>query len=401
MNDFFIKINKDKIKTDKRVFLALLDLSPIQSLVSYKNALKNNEINFSDLKDLARRADIPYPLFFAPKEQVDFQIKDKEKSLMGKFPTKSEMQSGYRGTLKKGDIELIIKDISKRQEFLKNRIIRTGPDNSYIGYIAKKIKAGHSNKMIAQEFRDYFGIDLLQMRKLNKKSIVSYLCGKAEDKDIFVSLSSYNFMPQNIDKDLGMSGLCVKDKRFPFIFVNTGDGDEDPMILETEGRQIFTIISMLVCIGMNKFILNSGKGLLKKPEYKRMYALTGEILVPEEDVKGMDISSLDEIKELANIFKVTPSVVLFRLKEVGTIGSKEASKYFNLLQSEVKNKKNTPQHSPSLITGYSKYNGQRFSREIVKAYNSKKITSDEVKHMLFRKNKMDGTLLKSYLTKFE
>ncbi len=208
-------------------------------------------------------------------------------------------------------------------------------------------------------------------------------------------------MPQKIDKDLGMSGLCVKDKRFPFIFVNTRDGDEKPMILETEGRQIFTVVSMLVCIGMDKFILNSDKGLLKKPEYKRMYAITGEVLVPEDDVKGMSIGSLDEIKELANLFKVTPSVVLFRLKEVGVISPKAASLYFNELQEEVKTAQAGPQHQPSLVRGYSKYNGERFSREIVRAHNSKNITPEELKHMLFRKNKMDSTLLQEYLTKFK
>lgn len=401
MQDFFVKIGRQKIKIDRRVFIALLDFAPIEDLASYKNALRNNEINLIDLKDLAQRTDIPYPLFFAPKAKIDPQIKDYQKSIESKFVTKNEMQLGYRGFMKAGDIALLIRDMGRKQEFLKNRIFPSAADNIYIGSLVKQAKEGASKKQIADSIKKYFNIDLQYMRGLSKKSIIAYLCDKIENKNIFVSTSSYRYMPQEMDKKLRMSGFCIKDKKFPFIFINNRDGDEKPIILETEGRQIFTLVSMLVCIGMNKFILNSKRGKMKNPSFPFVYGITAELLVPREDITNMNIVSLEEIRELAKMFKVTPSVIVYRLAELRIITPKERNNYLSELRKDIEGVGGRPKRSPTPTTGYSKYNGVKFSRDIISAYSRNKITAEETKHILFRRGKIKSNLLQSYVEKFK
>ncbi|MDO8604287.1 MAG: hypothetical protein Q7K40_02715 [bacterium] len=401
MNDFFVKIKSEKVRIDKRVFLSLLDLSPIKQYVAYENALASNEISLDELKNLSARANIPYPLFFATKSKVDKQTRDKDKNLFYKLPGKAEMQLGFRGSMKPRDIEIIVKDLGRKQEFLKNRVLPTSKDNAFIGIIAKRVAERVSNKKNAEEIREYFEINLGELRKMSKDKVLSYLCNKIEGRNILVSFSSHNYMPQNMSRELGLSGLCIKDKKFPYIFINTRDGDEKPLILETSGRQIFTVISMLVSIGMNKFILSTKSGQIKKPAYKKIFAITGEILIPEADLVGINIKNLDGVKHYAQSFKITPSMLVSRLEELGLISKEVSRDYYRKLSEEILGVEQGTPRQPSQVTGYKKYNGEKLSREVTHAYEGNKISHDEIKNILFRKGKMESTLFREYIEKFK
>lgn len=401
MSGFYIKIGRDRLEIDKAVFLILLDLSPIKNYVAYEEAVAQNEISFTDLKDLAEKADVPYPLFFASKAIVDKHIKDNEKNLFDKLPTKSEAQVGVRGNLKRGEMDLIVKDLARKQEFLKNRILTQEQDNDYIGEIAKQIKQGASRKNVAEYIRSYFKIDLQELRDLSKKKVIDYLCTKIEDKNILVSISSYNFMPQNIARDVGASAICVKDKKFPYIFINTREGDEHPLFLESDGRQIFSIISMLVAVGMNKFILNMKSGNIKNRSLKQVYSITAEILIPEDDLKEIIVGNIDDIKQGANLFKVTPSMLLVRLRELGLIAEPLADAISKKLFEELEQATPVRKNQPTLVNGHGKYNGGKFSRESVRAYYAGKVSASDIKNSLFRKNRMNAFLFDQYCNTYK
>jgi len=401
MNDFFVKVGKEKIKIDKRTFLVLLDLSPIKQYVSYQNAVAINEIKFADLKELSSKANIPYPLFFATKTIIDIHIKDKAKSLFEKLPSKTEMQLNSRGKMRLEDIELIVKDLGRKQEFLKNRILTTSKDNSFVGLVAKKLKEKKQNYELADDIRSRLGVDLSVIRKISKEDVLQYLCDKSEEQGVLVSFSSYDYMPQNIDKELGVSGFCVKDKKFPYVFINTRDGDENPKILETSGRQIFTLVAMLVCIAMNKFIFSTKKEQTKSDETKKIFSIVGELLIPKKDAESITISSLEDLKEGARFFKVTPSMLLVRLRELRLIDKPTADRFRETLREEIKKVSSGHLRRPLQITGYSKYNGTRFSREVVRAHAGGKISAEEVRNVLFRKGKMDPRLFQEYSEKFK
>ncbi len=400
MDDFFVKVKKEKVKIDKEVFLSLFDLVPIKKYVAYKNALASNEITLADLKNLAQKADIPYPLFFAPKNTIDLQIKDKDKNLFEKLPGKDELRLGARGSIKVGDIEIIAKDLGRKQELFKKRVLPNEDDNEFIGCIAKKAKESVSTEILAKEIREFLEIDLNHMRRISKDDVLSYLSGKAENKNIFVSFSSHNYMPQKIDKDSGLSGICIKDKKFPYIFINTRDGDKKPKILETSGRQIFTVVSMLVCIAMNKFFISIKTGRLKDASLRQVFLITSEILIPKQDLVGIQIGTLEELKEEAKSFRVTPSMLLSRLRELQLIKKPLADMFRQQLSKELAAMKPKSLRQPLPINGYKKYNGERFSREIIRAYDARKISLIEAKNILFRKGRMGGNLFQEYKKKF-
>jgi len=52
MNNFYVKIGKEKLKVDKKVFLMLMDLSPLKQYVSYQRAAVDDEIKLIDLKEV-------------------------------------------------------------------------------------------------------------------------------------------------------------------------------------------------------------------------------------------------------------------------------------------------------------------------------------------------------------
>ncbi len=401
MDELSVKVGKGEVKIDRSVFLSLLDISPVQASALYRNTLSSDRIRFSDLKELASKAEVPYPLFFAPETVVTKHLKDKENNLFNKLPSKAEMRLVTRGFFDIKDVELIVKDLGRKQEFLKRRVLSRTTNNPFIGYVAKDVKGPHMNKQLADKIRSYLGIDLADLRTKSKAGVVNYIRDCAEHKGILVSFSSYNFMPQNLDPNLGLSGLCVKDKKFPFIFVNTRDGDEKPKILESDGRQIFTLVAMLVCIALNRFIFSTKGPKKGDPILKKVYLIVGEILIPREDLKSVTIANLDDLKRESTKFKVTPSMLLVRLRECQLIEKELGKRLRAELIAEAKSIPSSPKYQPTQTTGYGKYNGTRLSQEVIRANRGGRISLDEVKNILFRKGKMNANLLSEYSEKYK
>jgi Zn-dependent peptidase ImmA (M78 family) len=354
-----VNIGKEYIEIDKSVFLSLLDLTPIKEYKAYIDAVESQEISIKNLKSLSFKAGIPYPLFFASKKICNIQLAHKNKNIFGKLPYKNQIKIGSRGFLKVNDIELIVQDIGRKQEFLKRRILPNAQPNKFIGSLVKNIKSSTSISNIANDIREAFKIDLKYLRTLKKEKVLDYLRNCVEKKGILVSFSSHNYMPQNLDRNLLVSGICIKDLKFPFIFINTRDGDENPKIIESEGRQIFTLLSMLVCVGMNEFILSLNSYNSENKISKIALEIASEIIIPRDHISNDLISDLDALKMHAHYFCVTPSMLLYQL-ERHKIMDKAIIENFRV-QLALELKKITPKHrrAPLPVTGYSKYNGQR------------------------------------------
>lgn len=402
MKPFWVTIGKDDVEIDKRVFESLLDLSPIKEYKDYIEAIKNDRIRLEKLKKLAQKAGIPYPLFFAPKTISDKQLSHKNNNLFQKISTKDEIRLSSRGRIEIEDIELIVKDLARKQEFLKRRIATQADLNGFVGSFVKKLNQGYTLEQIAGEIRVYFGIELNYLRTISKDKVLNYLRNCIEGKGILVAFSSHNYMPQNLSKEIELSGICIKDPKFPYIFINTRDGDDKPKIIESSGRQIFTLLTMVVCVGLNIFILSSKSGKSKNDISKIAFQIASEVVIPRENLNEIQISSLDDLKEKAHYFRVTPSMLLYQLKAHKKIGKNQAESYWIQLKQEAKRTEPKHKHAPLPVTGYSKYNGERFSREVVRAHIQGKISHLEVKNILFRRGKkMDAILWNKYLKKYK
>lgn len=396
MNYISVKVKSNrKINIDKRVFLKLFNISHIKELKDYQNAISNSTISFKILKKLSFKAAVPYPLFFAPLEIVELQIADKNRHIYSKIPSKEDFSFATRGKVAVEDIELLLKDLTRKQDFLKTRILKNVTDNLFIGSISLMLKENIAIESIAEYIRNYFKINLDYLRLLNKKGVLEYLVRLVEDKNIYIALSSFNYMPQNVPPELEMSGICIKDKKFPFIFINTRDGESNPKIIESSGRQVFTLLAMLVCIGMKHFILSSTITNSKNDPAKIAYSIAGEIIVPLTHLKSIKIENLEDLKTNSEFFKVTPSMLLYRLTQTGSLPKELIDTWRQALVLEVK-KRTTNIRASLPVNAYAKYNGKRFSKEVIKAYNKGAISATEVKNILFRTGKIDNTLFTNY-----
>ena len=398
MDAISVKINRKSLNIEKKVFLGLLDYPVVQELDVYKDTLVTGQISFSDLKQLAIKAYVPYPLFFGSANVISEQIKRKDEIVSSKLPSKEDISLASRGTVTIKDIELIARDIGRKQELLKTYVLNEVPENSFVNMIPFSEKSMDSDENIATNIRNSLGIDLEYMRTLPKANVLAYLSSKSEEKYIFISFSSRDCMPQNIHRDVLFSGVCVKDKKFPFIFINRREADDNPRILETEGRQILTLVCMLVCIAMNKFIFSLKENIKRPNSFKRIYSIAGRILIPTSDLKDIQITSMDELLRYARKYKVTPSMFLMRLILEGIISKPEAEVFFEILQGKVK--KQNGRGRLKALDGYIKYNGIRFSREVSSAYKLNKINSHNVKSALFRRSKVSESFMREYINRF-
>lgn len=394
-----VNLQDGSVEIDRRAFIVLLDAGPMREYASYQSALKDGSITFVELKKLALKADVPYPLFFAPFDQVLIQQRDYNAQIELKLPGKKEFSLHSRGRLKVEDIKLIVKDISRKQIFLGRYILPNSPDNAFIGMAVRSVKQKESPVLIANNLRTALGIDLPTLRRGSKEKVVEYLVRCAEQNNIFVSFSSHNYMPQRLT-GVEMSGFCIRDPRFPFIFIHTKDGDANPRVIEPAGRQAFTLVAMLVSIAMNKFVFNNRTKESKAPYLNDIYSIAGEFLIPASEIIGETATTTEDLKILSRRFKVTPSMCLSRLLELKQIDPITAGNLRKLLKQEIDRRPGRPQ-TVGEVTGYAKYNGTRFSREVLFAERRRTISSEQTRNILFRKGKsLGGRLMREYKTRF-
>lgn len=390
------------IEIDETVFSSLLSVPTVQDLKGYKDAVSTKKISLRKLQKLARDAEVPYPLFFAPASVVKIQIDQVNKEVIAKLPTKPEMGLAVRGKFNYESIKLIATDLARKQLFLRK--LQPHPislkRNKFIGLLAKMYRRGYPLEDIAAEARRMLGIDI--KKKVRKKSeMFEYLIERAESCGILVSVSAYDYMPQNLDRNLGVSGFCMKDLYFPFVFINTRDGDEEPLVFESEGRKVFTLVSMLAAVLVGKFALGTGKPSKKtQPDILNIYKIAGMILIPDDDVRlpPHGVTSLDEVKQVANVFKVTPSMALQRLYELKLVSLQNQKDWKAELRSCLPKKQKGRRLDP--IQGYKRYNGVYFSGEVVRAYKQSVINQHQLKGALFKHGRADAQTVRSFVASF-
>jgi Zn-dependent peptidase ImmA (M78 family) len=208
-------------------------------------------------------------------------------------------------------------------------------------------------------------------------------------------------MPQNIEKDINMSGFCIKDRKYPYIFINTKESNQENIIVEPIGRQIFSLIFLLCYIGLNDYLLASGRVNRRYVNYNKIYSIAAEVLLPEREIADIKIVNLEQIRRYASIFKVTPSMFVMRCLNSGRIDKAAANEYFESLKRDFLLSKRKSQGRYNPISGFSKYNGKKLSHDVVLAYREKRISYDQTCNVLFMNRKSMGKdLVGEYMSRF-
>lgn len=191
-----VMLGHSSVVVERKVFTALFEASIAATRAGYRRALQTGTVKFKTLVELARIAQIPYTLFFAPFEVVEEQVRHKTEVLLTGVG-KNTFALNTRGSVQLFDIELILKDLLRKQELLK-RHDRTLADNSVVGSL-KRSKGDMVDD--ARLLRTSLGLDLGEVRAApTKEAALEVLIARYESRQIFVSRSQQHYMPQLIPR---------------------------------------------------------------------------------------------------------------------------------------------------------------------------------------------------------
>lgn len=360
-----VLISRTAVPIDRTVFMALLENSVASTYVAYDKALAAGSIAFTDLVDLARKGEIPYALFFAPLPLVQNQISAKTDKLLAGL-TKDTFSVNSRDIVNMRDIELIVKDLLRKQEMLKKHD-PTLTKNQIIGLLGKP---GSSVKADAEKLMRALGLTHDAIRSMKSKdAALAYVVSRLEANQVLVSQSSHTVMPQQLK--VKFSGMAVKDSKVPYIFLAGGDpGDSQ----EPVGRRIFTLTLLAVLVAHKIFAPVTYDGSSAGQDVGREYDTVGEILMPAAQVRGQSLASLDDVKAVADEFKVTASAMAVRAMRLKLIGSDVAKSYLDQLAREYERRNKSPMRTPLVINAVRKYNGREFSVRMLDALDSRKLS---------------------------
>ncbi|PZO61381.1 MAG: hypothetical protein DI635_14715 [Pseudoxanthomonas suwonensis] len=181
------------------MFTPLLNNSVASSYRAYDRALESSSIDFDDLLFLAKRGDIPYVLFFAPLPVVEAQVQMKTDKLLSGL-SKTTFSVNSRDRMHLGDVELIVKDLLRKQELLKKNDPTLTP-NRIVGLLSRPGKTVEED---ASKLMDALGLSHDAIRSTRKKAdALELTIDHLEANQVLVSRSVQHFMPQRLTSDSG------------------------------------------------------------------------------------------------------------------------------------------------------------------------------------------------------
>ena len=367
----------------KIVFEMLFENSHIYYRQDYKKALDDNKIRFNKLRELSREAGIPYSLFFAPPEKVEEAIKRNNEIIFDGVQDVPVAISS-RGDVRVRDVNLIIKDIQKRQQFMakNHRETEANPINN--------IRQEQEISEAAKTIIDALELDMDKFRKYkSKESAYNYLVTCLEQKNILVSRSRIGVMPQTIKRGLNFSGFSVRHKKYPAIFLHSRDEDH---ISDPAGRRIFTVFLLLACMANKRFTTVSYNQNVREPAQNIEYMVAEETLMPREMIYGISIKDMEELDSLAKAFKVTPSMALVRLKRIECIDEDLFEELFKSIENKwrIDSKKESGKgyiFNAKDTTRVITYNGKLYTSEVMSLLKTGKIGINDASRLLLFKKK--------------
>ena len=364
-----VLLDGQSVLIERSVFVSLLENSVANGRAAFLHALEDGSIKFSKLVELARTAEIPFSLFFAPKPAVDAQLALKmEKLLQGL--TKLEFSLNSRNSVELRDIELIVKDLLRKQELLKTHD-KTLKRNTIVGSLRKP---GPTVAADAAKLMGLLGITKLTLRGVKTKEIVTQrVIAALEAKQILVAQSQNNYMPQLL-RGLKFSGLTIKDAKVPYIFLAGGDEGEH---LEPAGRRTFTLVLLAVLIARGVFAPVTYDSKSPVPADNREFAIAAEILMPAADFTNEDVSTASAIRIAADHYKVTPSAIVVRALRLGMMTTEIATAHLRRLEVEFDSRTPNEPRPPKPVNAIRRYNGREFSVRMLHAHDAGQISAGE------------------------
>jgi len=371
-----VTLNGAATPIDRGVFEALFDQSVVSGYAAVRDARRSGSMSFTDLVKMARKAEIPYPLFFAPSDVVDEQLRMKRKRLLAGFSARREFAMNARSRVELSQVELLVKNLQYKQDYLRKD--QTLGKNAIVNLLKKpgaSVEEDAANLMAA--------LNLLPMELTGTKSkqdALELLVDKLEAQNVLLAQSAKDYMPQQMPKGAIFSGMTVRDNKVPFIFIASGDEGEK---FEPTGRRVFTLTLLAVLVARGKFAMVTYNGHSTGETSRREYELTAEILMPAADFRRVDLSDLDAIRAASEVYKVTPSAVVMRAQRLKLLTRDEAAVQLGALNEVYENAEKTTRRSMLPMNALRKYNGLECSRRMLALYDSKGISTNDFCRVMF------------------
>lgn len=370
------------------MFIALFKNSVVSNYAGVRRALDGKPLAFKEFLKLSRQAEIPYPLFFAPIDVVEAQVRLKTEKLMAGF-TKPSFSMHSRHKVELRDVELIVKDLLRKQELLR-RYDSSLAKNDLVGLLKKSRQPPSED---AGRLMEAIGFARSEIRAAKtKEAALDLLIERLETKQILVSRSALHHMPQEMPRHVKFSGMTIKDRKVPFIFLATGDEGEH---LEPSGRKIFTLTLLTVLIAQDTFAPVNYDGHTKDESSPRAYQITAEILMPEKAVRVMSFPDLQSVRDAAEEFKVTPSAVAMRARRLGRIDRDTFTSYMDELQAEYDDRPKKILSNARPVNALKKYNGVECSRRMLGILDAGHMNPTEFRRIMLL-NKISASQISDY-----
>lgn len=346
------------VPIDHKVFVTLLGNSVVNSYAPYRDALSSGSLKLAVLIELARKAEVPWSLFFAPIELVRAQQRAKTARLLQGVSSET-FTVNSRTVVELRDIELIVKDLLNKQALLRKHddtLVR----NPLIGLLRK------SRGSLARDAEALLEVVELDRREIwslsNHQTALELVIAKLEAKQVLVSRSVRGYMPQLIK--VHFSGMTVRDSKVPYIFLAGGDHED---YQEPVGRQMFTLMLMAVLIGRGIFAPVTYDAQSTAPEPGLEYDLVGEILMPAIEINKFDLGSMDALEVAARRFKVTPSAMTVRAMRLGVMRAEVGLEYLAELEEAFRNRGKQRFGAPNRFNAVRKYGSRELSIRLLGA----------------------------------
>lgn len=382
----WITINRiESTEIDEDVVRDILNLYPEEKLNErnvFQTAFTNKRIEYSDLLSESEKILIPWQMFLLDRvnylKQIEHIDNERKHKVSEKLVAK---RRGVGETTSKRIIDRLI----RQQNFVSS----TGslPTNPFCGSI-KELKVNDAVQHILKHFQII--TNTLWLNK-GKGKALEYIINRVETNNINISrgvltnkiLPTSKVVPSEVYRNT--SGFVLKDESIPFIFLPSEINPD-----EVESRQIYTLIYLLVVIGLGEyeFYLEkdfTAKIIGAKGVTARIHAITSEILVPTIEtnkLKGIPVT-ISIRDSLSNKFKVSPLALVTILHIRGIISKHE---YDNLKPAPfipIKLSKDEKRSMPKVSTSVEKFCGKQSYEAINRGIRNGTLNSIQAQYLIF------------------
>ena len=276
------------------------------------------------------------------------------------------------------DVKKLINLVLKRQKWLEDTLkAEKQPHNKLLG----SGKSTQSPLDLANFILKSLGINLEEIKSISglgaKRKVLSYLISMAEDRGIFVG-KTISYHRISVEK---MRGLFISNDFAPFIVLNRADA---------LSAQIFSFIHELAhffrkseSISNSIDFRDSNKNVNAEERFCNRVA--AELLLPQADLKK-EFYDENDIKHLAEAYKMSNIFVFYRLKDLGKIRRERASGLESQILKETEenilNRQKNKKKGGNYYNNMRDSNGNLFNKIVAKSYLQNKIGYVEASNLL-------------------